>query len=424
MTITHQIAGLLALVWAAQNGGPSVQGETTSTSHGCNVTSWSIPHSVARDASARTMVARDASIASHGRKAYVAGSDVSVFTHDAVRANPLTVWELSRKNIGRPVGNFFFAYPKALMDDAGRLHLLWAEPTTPPGVITGVQWPPEPLGSVWTAAYDASKGWTAPKRIYATSAAIAWSPSAAVVGQFGAGAGIGIAVPVLTMPLLKAVFLQLRDSEWQAAEIDSAGVAITTASRDGKHVVVGYTAGLRGRARDRNSVFIRRSDDGGATWRSAVLVSQSGNTPAYEPKIFIGGDNTVHLVWKQMLSDGSAVLRHQSSRDLGDTWSAPHDVRLTTNASNLTAAIDACGRIHVVYDHWADGETGHLDYVIWHDGWSSLEHLFPRWRATGATLHATPDGRLLLVFMAQQVSESPMTPFTTVYSTARTASER
>jgi hypothetical protein len=157
---------------------------------------------------------------------------------------------------------------------------------------------------------------------------------------------------------------------------------------------------------DVNSVFLMRSSDDGVTWRPPALVSRSGSNPAHSLKVRIGPAASVHLVWIQTLPDRQRrVLRHVVSQDAGNSWSSEADLEPIGELEASQVAVDECRRVHVVYEtrHVNDG-TMHLNYAVWDGRWSEPKVMFPSFNATGASLRLLPDGRLVVVFLAQPVN--------------------
>lgn len=151
-----------------------------------------------------------------------------------------------------------------------------------------------------------------------------------------------------------------------------------------------------------------------------MLVSRSGETPAYGLKTLVTPDGVVHLVWKQTRAGASDVLRHVASADGGRTWSAPDDVVARLEFGQIEATADRCGALHVVYRH-LEPESGmpRIDYVRWREGWSEPRFLFPSLDVDEFDLLATSDDRLLLVFPARPAEGSPYGPRETVVSEMR-----
>ena len=87
-----------------------------------------------------------------------------------------------------------------------------------------------------------------------------------------------------------------------------------------------------------------RSTDGGATWSGTsgdrVISFPDGNGGA-EPKIMLGSDGRLIVVWKEASDLGGRVLQVGISDDGGDTWSSETADREISQPVNLMTATDA-----------------------------------------------------------------------------------
>ncbi|HET7551322.1 MAG TPA: sialidase family protein [Gemmatimonadaceae bacterium] len=124
-------------------------------------------------------------------------------------------------------------------------------------------------------------------------------------------------------------------------------------------------------------MFVRVSDDGGATWGAAQKAGESAETYAQEPHVLVDPHNRVHVVWSEGGGWGPRVaLWHAVSRsadlaEAGVSWTSSamplHD-RLT----RTKAAIDRCGTVHVVFEVWS-GQRIDIGYARFGNaGWSSI----------------------------------------------------
>src|SRR5437588_7268955 len=84
---------------------------------------------------------------------------------------------------------------------------------------------------------------------------------------------------------------------------------------------------LTGKGNTPATLFVARSSDGGRTLSGPILIA-SGLT--FQPRIAVGPDGVVHVVWLQVMRNGTASLANASeqvvaaqSTDHGLTWSAP-----------------------------------------------------------------------------------------------------
>jgi hypothetical protein len=154
---------------------------------------------------------------------------------------------------------------------------------------------------------------------------------------------------------------------------------------------------------DNNSVWIKRSLDGGKTWEKDSLISLSGDEPAHQVQLHITPDSHLHLLWQQHRTKASMVIRHVESADGGRTWSAPDDLQPSAaQFANLNSVVDPCGRLHVLHEYLGfNADHMKIEYATWQHGWSPVERLFPDVGVVRTTLQRAPDGRLRLVTMSE-----------------------
>lgn len=121
-------------------------------------------------------------------------------------------------------------------------------------------------------------------------------------------------------------------------------------------------------------IFFSKSTDGGATWSTAVNVSESSGG-SYTPAIAVDA-GTIHLVWMDD-TPGLADIFYSNSTDGGTTWSAPVNASNTEGSSEYPdIAIDA-GTIHLTWHDWTSGNYDVL-YSKSTDGgatWSAAENV-------------------------------------------------
>lgn len=112
-----------------------------------------------------------------------------------------------------------------------------------------------------------------------------------------------------------------------------------------------------------------------------------------------GAQGRVHLVWRQMIREDYFVMRHVQSDDGGASFSEPGDLVPGGIIQNLEAAVDICGRLHVVYEDWSEGMSAvRIGYASWDGEWSAPQRLHPAYTAGELALAPGMDGTLLLAF--------------------------
>lgn len=394
----------------------------------CRYGEWSPPRTAITSDGGSAAVVRWPSVATVGDRAYVAGTEIAFFTADPVHPSPITFGALGSGRLAPPVGTFRFAYPRLIADGRGGLHLVWAEPADGATPIRSNQWTDQKLTTVWTAAYRPEGGWTIPRKVL-TGDELLWSN--AVIADDDAVPrhwALSVVDRSSTSPRSRIMLVRFERDSLVASEAPTPSKpAYSSVAAGGRSVFLGFIAPAlndrpnEGRAfHDRNSVWFQSSPDGGATWRPATVVSRSGSNGAHHLKTLVAPAGTLHLLWMQTREGARDVIRHVASRDGGTTWSAPDDLEPPPQlAVGFEVAVDACGKIHVVYEHLDGTGTPHVDYATWQGHWSPVRHLFPEVRVTGTTLHHAADGRLVIAFLAQPADGPMYAPTTAMYTELR-----
>jgi hypothetical protein len=105
-------------------------------------------------------------------------------------------------------------------------------------------------------------------------------------------------------------------------------------------------------------IFYTRSADGGKSWSNPINIS---NTPTQssEPKLAIGNDNALHIVWIDALSGAkSPDLYYVVSKDGGKTWTERGDLSNTPGkCANPAIAVSANGTVHIAWLDESGGES-------------------------------------------------------------------
>ena len=367
----------------------------------CGDSAWTEPQPVGKSSAHATPVARWASIAVGRSGTYVVGVDIPTFDRRLVAVGPLSAWRVGGENLGKPAGGFAFAYPKATVDAAGRLNVLWAEPAKGTNRVPAIEWPPEPLTELWSATYDPlSSRWSTPALVV-RARTIRWENARVSRSMTGAPA---MAAPMQSesLPFRTALLVTLEDSVWRATNValETAVVVYTSVAAVKDQLLLAYIAPVRTAENDRNSVFVQRSRDGGKTWTDKRLLSRSGVTPAYDVEALVDPLGHLHVVWRQTMPNGGAALRHVQSTDSGRTWSVADDLEVG-QFDHPRTIIDRCGTLHVVFaTHTADGSVGRLHHARWAGRWSPAQQIFTRYSVTSHDLQRTSDGEPLLVFLS------------------------
>jgi hypothetical protein len=375
---------------------------------------WSAPIAVNGKRGDLPVIAYEPMLALLGRDRLLVGTNLRGPTA-SMPANPLTMWRLGGASIGRPDGTFTYVHPRAHIDNNGFVHLLWAEPERVPTSLRGLDWPPEPLKSIWTATYQRGHGWSAPETLYATTGDLDWS-SDGMGGGFSVHSRVlGFAVMEWTDKFPSLVLLIWNGSTWRIEHVMDAGLQPSVASSDGMTIYLAYIAAARDRAHDSNSLFGRWSRDGGVSWSPPVLLQRGGDHRANAPQLhFIDGE--LNVIWRQTAATARLLLRHAVWRDGASALGAVEDLEIPTGVQAIASAMDNCGAVHLAYSH-RDSAGAHVDHVVWLGHWSSINHLVST-RPQGDVTIGVANGQLgLIVFNGKPEADDSL-PVQAMYVTA------
>jgi hypothetical protein len=385
----------------------------------CQQAVWSTPAPLLTPSASKQVVARSPSIVADGRNVYVFGNDVLANGQPVRVGETLTAWRVGYGSIGAPASDsaFVFITPKATLDAAGRLHVLWAEPPSHGPIIPPFQFALQPTTSLWTAAYDPEHGWSSPTLVYSGVVSWNWPEITGPIAPGPNGESV-IAVPSDNGGL---IVLALRDDRWTVTAIPRHTPGAYAASLDlGDRRLLAVVASDTTQHQDRNSLFLY-SQDADDPWQLVRQVQRSGSKPAMEVRLLKEPGGRVHMVWRQMLREDYSVIRHAYSDDRGDSWTQPTDLEPGGVIQNVDAAIDGCGRLHVVYEDWNTFSSGavRIGYARWDHGWSRPQLLHPEYIASNLTLFRKPDGSLTLAFLGTSGKAEDTSGWAMMYSDLR-----
>lgn len=355
-------------------------------------------------------VARFPSVAIRGDKEFLVGNNFPKLGGLQRISDLLTAWTLDGSNIGAPSGDFSFLYPKAGVDETGRLQLLWVEPNPRLERDEEFSFLGTSPGSIWTASYEHG-AWSDPVILHTGS--VVWGSSSTNDGI----AARGRTLAVSSAWMFEIIYVRFDGIRWQTRRIPNPNAPGVTsvALADG----VDYVAylGATNPTPDRNSVLLVRSFDSGTTWSPPILVSKSGLNAAFELRARVTSRGILHLIWIQTLQDGGRTLRHASSSDSGATWDTPVDLALPELAVNLRVVTDACDRLVGVFEHHEDAESNHVDIAIWDQKWVLHEHLFSKRDAADAALGLNRSGEVVMALVTRDSIGDSLGPSITSLST-------
>ncbi len=367
----------------------------------CKDLAWSTPRPIGGG-----RVARFANIVGNHDEAYVVGSNIRGPTQPTIAGDLLTLLTFDGIALEPPRGQFLFAFPRAAVDSARLLHLLWAEPPTP--IPSGE---PVPLfgmigGSVWAATYSLLNGWSEAMKIH--DGPVFWM---AALNDEISRDGAELAITTATHGAF--VLLRFDGTQWVSSQSSWQGVGLNVSTAMHRGTI--YNAHLGIQSESERGVFFRVSSDKGTTWSSKVLHRSVGPAPQ-DVRIRAASDGALHVIWVETLS--RPVVRHIRSSDGGASWSAPQDLELPETYGAPQASLDRCGRLHVVFDHYSS-DHGHVDAATWDDNWTSVRHLSQDAVTLGSSLGVLSDGRVVLATLARPLGSSVNSPLTTQVSEAR-----
>jgi hypothetical protein len=265
--------------------------------------------------------------------------------------------------------------------------------------------------TVWTATHEATSGWSAPQQVPLETDQPRWRRTGVAdnLGNAALEQGIGL-LPMRPSPSLP--YLRLgTDGSWHRITVAALGAYATVAS-DGEWMVAAYAAADSEWARspanptheDANSVFVRSSRDGGATWSPPVLVQRGGTTPAQDVNVLLGDKREIHLIWAQATPSGNAI-RHVVSSDPA-RWPKPDDLP-AANLKNMRAVIDSCGRVQLVAEDWSSGvDRTQLVAATWDGRWSAPVRLFADLEGMTPDLRTSSGGDPVLAFVGRAINAS------------------
>jgi hypothetical protein len=290
-----------------------------------------------------------------------------------------------------PDGTYAFAQPEMAISADGTLHMVWAAPppdssaTTPRHTRYTRLLHAHHEEGVWAPVKEIFR---VPKRGTRSSGEINWGNGRHSSLVLGPGNTVHLSV------ITNGNHIQYlrRDAEgWSAVRtgaVDDEAVRMSVyadlaVGGEGKHVVLPFV-GPAGE-RDRNSVFVTRSTDGGGTWSPASPVHSPDARIATMPEISVAPSTQWHLVWLQSTKGGvfNGTPRHTVSQDAGSTWSAPSEVDVSSIGASrsvigdLHAAVGARGTVHMTFDRFGSDTDGVYHLRRGPTGWTAPRRLSP-----------------------------------------------
>lgn len=230
-------------------------------------------------------------------------------------------------------------YPKAVADSAGVAHVVWASSDTIEESM------PPTVPSIWYARFDGRR-WSEPvhlaggHRYYWTSANVSQLLLVGRTLHFAVSTqGEGIS------------YFRGSGDRWTVSLVGIPSTYISYPSLavmpSGRVVLIMQGGSPKVTNGISSSVYATRSDDGGATWSPAQLVSSAESEMAFDFELVLNPAGTLHALWFQQTDPlGSPVARPNvgnspgrvhiaESRDGGVTWRVLPASPLLANADGL-----------------------------------------------------------------------------------------
>ncbi|HJZ62799.1 MAG TPA: PKD domain-containing protein [Candidatus Acidoferrum sp.] len=102
-------------------------------------------------------------------------------------------------------------------------------------------------------------------------------------------------------------------------------------------------------AANNNNILFSSSTDGGATFSAPKNLSNTSGFP-FNPRIFVGSDNNISVVWENT-TPGNLDIFYSHSADGGTTFSAPLNVSNdSADSASPQVAADSAGNVFVVWE--------------------------------------------------------------------------
>lgn len=225
--------------------------------------------------------------------------------------------------------------------------------------------------TLWTATFAGDR-WTGLEQI-AHEESIRWNGVSASQLLAAPDGSLHLAVPASPRSGAGGIlYLTRRGDRWRTTYVPVKGSEVAYAALEvvDDQVLLAYVAPIVGE-RDLNSVWFTSSADEGASWRTAELISRSGQRAATDLRI-VATATTVTLVWGQNYGGGLATdaIRIVSASHGATHWIPPADLHTPRKPDQLRAAVGAVsGSTYVLYSQTEGG----LATARWCNGaWSSV----------------------------------------------------
>lgn len=275
-------------------------------------------------------------------------------------AREVMVYRIGERGLTTPPGGRFYIDARGALGPDGRLHVLWGEPE--PGFPPD-SFQPDPklnMTRIMYASYEEG-GWTETELVYQATPEDWIFGFPLIVDR----AGVPHTVVSGTFPMS---YLRRGSRGWRGpgAIPGKSGLYASLVLGPGSRRSLGFVAAAG--PGQRNSVFFRRSEDGGKSWEEPILVHLSGGKPAMKLRLVRSRGDTLHLLWVITPAPNNPVpeaIAHATSADGGRTWSEPRPVPMPARGEGLAwlvPQVDPDGVLHLTF--LAPAMSPHQ--LLWH----------------------------------------------------------
>jgi hypothetical protein len=263
-----------------------------------------------------------------------------------------------------PPGVWRMQTPRVASLPDGSLHAAFVIPRTSAGSAHNEQ-------VIWSSSWQNGR-WTAPQELLDSNGTAMWSSSTVSrVSSEGSS------------PMLTVMGTHSRRSALHLLRATSARGWTSESIRYTQgfypQIIEGLLAGTlllsyvdAGTRSGRNTVFLNRSLDGGATWGRPFEFGSHPSAEAYSPVLIRSEASRLHLVWVERLADsGSGTrLRMMTSANDGRTWVEVEPLGLPFDTRRITASVGSQGEVHLLSAE-ESGARVRLLHSAWDGDWAT-----------------------------------------------------
>jgi hypothetical protein len=284
---------------------------------------------------------------------------------------------------GRPApelsGGFWFIHPRAVADAEGRLHVLWAEPDTPPQSAFATA--DLKHRHVWYARLT-SAGWSRPATVYsarelnwetASTSEVRTDRRGLLYFAFIVEDSVGTAIVVIRHGRDSASGVAwdhvLVRPRWPPVYVD------LTVAQSGSVSLVYAAAGTPRGGVGRSNVLYLQSGPFETLGTSAPReLAFSDSAPSFEPRVAMAKGGGVHLVWLRLpdVASASPAIEY-ALLDASGMATRRATLALSVTPARLRFAVDVCETAHVIFESYSRDQQA-IRYARVENGrWSAVQ---------------------------------------------------